>query len=571
MIKNPLQRKKTQFSLFGAAVALLAASGALAQTTEPEQMTGIGEWETDAVFTIGESVNGYTPPGIPDGMGAFKRGRNIEVIANHELRSAQGYPYTLANGATLTGARVSSFMLNPKTGVFENGELAYDIIYNRAGNEVFGPEDLEFGGLNRLCSAGSFKKGQAGFVDDIFLTGEETGGGTEFALDVRGNVLYAAPWMGRAAWESVAALELSKKLNKKYVAILVGDDREAAPLLLYVGKKQRGNDFLARNGLAEGKLYVWVANNGDIDPEDWNGTFTGRAGKFVEIPFYRPELAGTAGYDELGFADQDTQDALAEAAGAFKFSRPEDVHTNPDNGYQAVLASTGRGGRFPSDNWGTTYIVDVDIDRRNIKRGDIPAHLFVIYDGDDAGAGQFSHPDSGMRSPDNLVWANDGYVYLQEDRSTVVRVPKDPAGCAAAADPADCEARAFGGASGEEASLWKLDPESGDLTRIAQVDRTAVPAGQIDTDPLDLGDWETSGVIDISGLVKADDDETVLFINAQAHSLRGGPIDELILEQGGQFLLLSGEVEDDDDGDDDKGRGRGRDKDDDDDDEDDDD
>ena len=153
MNTKPLQRKASQLSLLGAAAALLAASGALAQTTEPEQMTGIGEWETDAVFTIGESVNGYTPPGIPDGMGAFKRGRKIEVVANHELTADAGYPYMLANGAMLTGARVSSFILDPRAGVFEGGELAYDVIYNRAGDEVFGPADLEFGGLNRLCSA----------------------------------------------------------------------------------------------------------------------------------------------------------------------------------------------------------------------------------------------------------------------------------------------------------------------------------------------------------------------------------------------------------------------------------
>ena len=28
-----------------------------------------------------------------------------------------------------------------------------------------------------------------------------------------------------------------------------------------------------------------------------------------------------------------------------------------------------------------------------------------------------------------VVWANDGMIYIQEDRSTPVRVPKDLAGC----------------------------------------------------------------------------------------------------------------------------------------------
>ena len=44
MTNNPLQRRETQLSLLGAAVAMLGASGVLAQTIEPEQMTGIGEF-----------------------------------------------------------------------------------------------------------------------------------------------------------------------------------------------------------------------------------------------------------------------------------------------------------------------------------------------------------------------------------------------------------------------------------------------------------------------------------------------------------------------------------------------
>ncbi len=68
------------------------------------------------------------------------------------------------------------------------------------------------------------------------------------------------------------------------------------------------------------------------------------------------------------------------------------------------------------------------------------------------------------------------------------------------------------------------------VTRIAQVDRTAVPSGQTDTDPTDLGDWETSGIIDVTDEFDADG-ERLLFFNAQAHSLRGGPIDSENLVQ----------------------------------------
>ena len=317
--------------------------------------------------------------------------------------------------------------------------------------------------------------------------------------------------MGRAAWESVTELDTG---TTDQVAFLIGDDRGGAPLLMYVGEKQAGGNLLERNGLVDGKLYVWTANSGELTPEEFNGTFDSRSGTWEEIDIHDAALAGTEGYDDLGFATQAMQDALAEDAGAFKFSRPEDVATNPSDGTVAVLASTGRSSLFPSDAWGTTYQVDVDF---NDLGGKMTATLDILYDGDDAGAGQFEGPDFGLRSPDNLEWADDGFIYLQEDRSV----------------------GEFGQTSGEEASIWKLDPESGELTRIAQMNRSAVfPAGTTDGDPTDIGDWESSGIIDVSTLFGEEPGSLFLF-DVQAHSIRDGVIEEENLVQGGQLSFLS--------------------------------
>lgn len=179
------------------------------------------------------------------------------------------------------------------------------------------------------------------------------------------------------------------------------------------------------------------------------------------------------------------------------------------------MASTGRGGRFPSDDWGTTYKIDVDFN--DIATGDITATLDILYDGDDAGAGQFEGPDFGLRSPDNLEWAKDGFIYLQEDRST--------------------KNATFGGESGEEASIWRLDPNSSDLVRVAQINRSAVPEGQTDGDPTDLGDWESSGITDVSTLFGEEPGDLFLF-DVQAHSIRDGIIEDANLVQGGQLAFL---------------------------------
>lgn len=82
---------------------------------------------------------------------------------------------------------------------------------------------------------------------------------------------------------------------------------------------------------------------------------------------------------------------------AFRFSRPEDVSSNPVDGTQIVMASTGLGGVFPSDNWGTTYLIDIefeDILKKPLNQIDgIPAVIKILYDSDDAGAGQSPGPD----------------------------------------------------------------------------------------------------------------------------------------------------------------------------------
>jgi serralysin len=378
-----------------------------------------------------------------------------------------------------------------------------------------------------LVEANQFGTGN-GLVDRIYFAGEETNNGSQFALDTKTNTLYAVPWFGRAAWENVTEIDTGTT-NK--VAFIIGDDRSNAPLLMYVGDKNAKGDgsFLDRNGLGKGKLFVWVADDAnnatdaiERSPSEFKGSGASTNGKFVEIPYYDPTKANTTGYDAQGFANQAKQDELADAAKAFKFSRPEDVATNPVDGTQAVLASTGNSAS--ADTWGTTYKIDVDFN--NITAGNITAKIDILYDGNDAGKQAL-----GLRSPDNLDWADDGKIYINEDRSIA----------------------AFGSI---EASIFSIDPRAADpastLTRIAQIDRSAVPAGQTDTAPTDVGNWETSGILDVSKLFGAKPGE-LFVVDVQAHSLRGGSVisatnvdgngdgtktDAENLVEGGQLSLL---------------------------------
>jgi 2',3'-cyclic-nucleotide 2'-phosphodiesterase / 3'-nucleotidase / 5'-nucleotidase len=506
----------------------LISGPGIGNSSEPTQLAGstastVGGWNVKPLFTVGEAIRGYRPVGILDGIGALAlNSRTVRFFVNHELNPSSGYLYSLANGTQLRGARVSYFDVDRSTRRLIGAGPAFHTVVDRAGAIVTSANQINEGasltdGFDRFCSSSLFHAGEFGLVDDIYFTGEEGTNGQEFALDVQTGILHGVPMLGRAAWENVTLLNTG---NPGTVGIIGGDDRQGAPLWLYLGYKNALGDgsFLDRNGLASGTLWAWVSDSGDIDPEDFHGTGESRTGSFVEIIQYDAAMAGQAGYDALGYANQATLDAQVNAVGGFHFARPEDISTNPADDTEFVLASTGRGNAYPSDNWGTVYVVNVDFGAT------ITASVDIVYAGDDAGAGQFAGPDFGLRSPDNLDWSDNGLIYLQEDRATT---PES----------------LFGATSGAEASVWELDPQTGVLRRILEMDRGALPTGQSDSSPADIGNWESSGVLDVTEYFHHASGELLLMVDTQAHSLLGeslgGPNQGLDLVQGGQLMLVS--------------------------------
>lgn len=488
----------------GVQYAFVAGSGAASM------MGNQTDYAITPLWTVGDTTDNdnrspnYSPLGILDGLGALELDANtVRVFANHELANALGYPYTTASGASLVGARITYFDIDKTTRHVIDSGLAFDTVINAAGDEITeANKDTIGGGLSRFCSGGMVMSGTYGFVDDIYMTGEEDSsangglGGYVQVMDVAEKTVYALGALPHGGWENVAPIETG---DDNTVALLMGDDREGAPLYLWVGNKgldadgNAATDFLSRNGLANGTNYYWKADNGDTSPQDWSGTGTSRVGSWVVLNDKSSIVA---------------QDAEVANGGGFTFSRPEDVATDPSNGLRAVFASTGRGSLFPADDWGTTYIVDMTF---TANRAPGAATLTIVYDGDDT-----DKQDAGIRSPDNLDWADDGMIYVQEDRSNA----------------------GFGETFGRDASIWKLNPADGSAERIAEMNRTAVlPLGSSDSGAGNLGNWESSGILDVSSLF-GEAGGTIFLVNVQAHGIRDGLIADKSLVEGGQLVLL---------------------------------
>ena len=539
----------------------------------------------DPLLTIGESISGYTPPGILDGLGAYKiNGNTVRVLANHELLHFRGYPYQLANGAELTGARISYFDIDTYSYQIKDAGLAYDKIYDANGNlatdNTFlgstyapafeGPEAAEqLQGLSRFCSSVSVQAGEFnkfpgytrkhgfdfGPEDDIYFTGEENGGGFDsvggalWALDVRGKALWQVPMFGRGAWENITAIDTG---SRRTVAYILADDsspfdadnmgpgtgdgvNEAAPLYLYLGHKARKGNFLERNGLAYGKLYVLVISDTVRKPSDFNSAGTMNA-RWVEIDnsqdLSQASQDGSTGYDEYGYPTQRTLWKRADALQTFGFSRPEDVAYKPNNPRVAVLASTGVDNYDIDsetgngvDTFGTLYTVKTNFNNLSAK-------ISILYDGD-------ADLTRNLRSPDNLDWADDNRIYVQEDE--------------AEEDTASGDEVLFGpdATNPYEASIVVVDPKTGATRTIAEVDRSVVldasiatPTDAVDTDAGAAGEWESSGILDVSKLF-GKKGGSLFVLDVQAHGIEdqdqfnpASRIHDFDLVEGGQLLLL---------------------------------
>ena len=469
-----------------------------------------------------------------DGIGAYDRGDTVRLLVNHELKSTYGYPYEAHNYAgesfQMTGARISYFDIDKATLEVVDAGLAYHTVHAVDGSIAVDTGFLTSeGGFGQFCSGtlhegGEFGAGM-GIDDTIYFTGGEFKMGGLWALSTETGHIWHVPDMGREAWENISQVCTG---TTRTVAFILSDDtspydvdgdgdEEAAPLYLYVGTKNQYGDFLERNGLRGGSLYVWVADDPSVSsPGQLSGAGAVARGHWVELDNRPVGAPSEPGFDKYGYPTQQTLWMRAAEAGAFEFSRPEDVSTNPGDCREAVLASTGTAQLNGTDQAGTVYTIRTDFDTMG-------ATLEIIYDGD-------ADPDQTLRSPDNLDWADDGLIYIQEDR-------------------AGSDLFGAGAANPHEASIVILDPRTGQITRIAELDRSVVldysldsPDSAVDVDAGNVGSWETSGILDAGSLFGR---PGLLVLDVQAHGIDGqeqynpeSRITDDDLVEGGQLLFL---------------------------------
>ena len=501
-------------------LALLAAIGAGVLVTTSLGATGIkpyvvpvgSSYDVEALFSVGDTVpllgdasKQYRMVGIPDGLGAHPNGGGTSTLyMNHELGfGAQSEP--VVGGAKNRGAIVSKWIIDADGDPIA-GKRAYDWIFNE--NTFVGPAP-EVGNttrpFSRFCS-GSLAGPPQGFDTWIYLTNEEEGtpantfdttGG--LAVAIVDNALYTLPKLGRFAWENT----LVQPNGGNRTVIMGMEDgpavldpaSENSQVYMYVGKKdpRAGAGVLRRNGLDNGELYVLV-------PADKS--------KSSEASFASGTIAVEwAPIPNAENLDEAQLEAASDAAGAFRFARPEDGAFNDLNTNEFLFVTTG--GAADVNELGRLY--SLHLHPGNVLQG---GTLTVAYNADTV----ISAGNDIAISPDN-VDISDRYLVINEDGTT--------------------ESRAEMARMGRDGSIWRFELVKGstwDLgvdastaTRVAELD----PPGR-DGAAVNPGVWETSGIIDASPLFGSD----TWVSDVQAHSPTAPPGGTTVTVEDGQLFLL---------------------------------
>jgi hypothetical protein len=478
--------------ILGVAAASAIASGS---ATKPYAVGVAPGWSTRPLLSVGDAVPETSSPksryrlvGVPDGIGAEKVGKRVVVYVNHELDQAvRSRP--VVGGRVYRGSFVSKLILEARTAQPLSGERAYDRVF--VADRLVGPA-AEAGNstraFSRFCSGSLGTKGH-GLTQSIYFAGEESSGSATFsgrggqAVAIYGNEAHVIPKLGHLRFENVVP---QRRSDATTVLVALEDGPSGAPyshLYLYVGRRQSRGSVFARDGLGNGKLYVFKAVGKTTEGDVTAGSV---AGSWVWIP--RAESMSDAALA-----------AAAQAAGALGFSRVEDGAFDVARATRFYFVTTGDNASF--NRLGRIYQLDLGADPAG------PATLRLAVDADAVVA---AGGDTAI-SPDNVATSY-GSLLGQEDGTDF--------------------SRALMAAHGRDGSIWRFPVNDGGLVsageRVAELD----PPGR-DGVSVGAGIWESSGIVDTSGLFGPG---TWLF-DVQA----GGPTrppDAASLFADGQLVLL---------------------------------
>jgi Bacterial protein of unknown function (DUF839) len=496
--------KLSAAALIGVVVAGVAALVAHAATEKgpssshaPYIVPARPDVKTISILTVGDKVpgidrdgSGYQMVGIPDGLGAYRSGRDtFTVLMDHELPEGTGV--ARAHGAI--GAFVSKWTIDEDTLEVLRGEDLIQQVVLAPGGVYGAPEKGVV--MGRLCS-GDLPERSAfynertgkGYRGRLFLSGEEVGqNGRAFAHDVNGTS-WELPFLGKMNWENALA---NPGTGDKTVVVAMDDQNPLGQVYVYIGEKRRNGTPVERAGLVGGRLYGIAVEGFGLEPA--TGIPSGTPFRLIEI------------------ADQETKtgtaiDAESVALPITEFRRPEDGSWNPERTRSFYWVTTDR----PNASGGMSRLWRLNF--RNVKRlegGAIGGTIDMLLDGTE-----------GQEMLDNMTVDEHGRVLLNEDPGNNPR----------------------------ESRIWAYNIRTDSLTVLTTQKQSHGPEANPAYSSYATNDEETSGIIPADDILG----EGWYLTDSQIHETAfANPADRTKLVEKGQLSALYYPVRNDDDEEDD--------------------
>jgi|GEM_PF-3807753 len=397
-------------------------------------------WKAFEVISVGNNPSDdgfdWSMPGTFDGIGAFlATPATLRLQINPETSDAtisevnlnlSNFQTALANTINTGSTGGGSFVIS--------AQQAYDRWSNNGGISFTNTTSVANTSFRQFCSGQSYVPNTfgagRGFVDDVYITGEETTNGRLFALDLDNRDFYQLSGatgsaggggiggMPADAWENAALIDTGET---DHIALLLSPDGGSEDMQIFIGEKGKdtnGNassDFLARNGLAYGSYY-----------------------------YLNDSLPDNGGTSTNGFFD-------ATSSGALNSSKLEDIDTSPGNPTQVVLGDQ-TSGLF-------TFDFDLDFGGGSFNAAGSGFSITKIHD-------HIDNVDNAFGDADNVDWSAptvlhgtaypEGLIFVNEDTGT---------------------------GNGE---IWVTEPDGSGLTRIG--DTTGISGATESTGILDISE-----------------------------------------------------------------------------------
>lgn len=385
-------------------------------------------------------------------------------------------------------AKSPSFVFGGSTdgaGLWRNPDDTYTLVVNNEDNfaisrisldKHFRPVSGEYlvnsdNGTSRLCSATLATPAEHGFGPLFLTAGESSAESMIRAVDPLGARNSSTPVTAFGRWSAEQALPLPAGAFPGRTVVLIGDDDSGVSggqVALYVG-----------NGIGDldgGKLYVMARANDD--PRETNIV----AGNSYPVVFKQ-----IANQKTLTGAQINSQ---ATSLKALSFGRVEDIdYRRGGNGRELYFVVTGQNTTgVNADRSRSKYgrIYKLTLDATDPTKG----ALEVVLDGDDR-----SGIAKTFQNPDNIV-ATTNFLYFMED----------PNGY---------------GDETHDSYLYQYNLATKQLNVVFELDhrRDKPDAAKFNVGGISkFGDWESSGMIDIS---EQTDEPGTFLIGVQAHTWTG--------------------------------------------------